>query len=219
MKAPLTMPYKGASRQQFELQRNNFLAPEASGRVGGVQAGFPLWLAVWTLTDMRPEKSDEWRAFLSQLRGTLRVFLGYDRQRSLPRTGLVAAFDGEASSWSETINADGDSELTLSGLPSGQVLSQGDYIGFRYTATENGVAGLEWHALVRVVVGATSGGGSTMVIVEPPVSPSVPPDAVAYLDTPKCVMRVLTDQTSLEAIDRRGAIRGGTLTAIQDIRE
>lgn len=218
MKAPLEMPYKGASRQQFELQRVDYMSPEASGRVAGVQAGFPLWFAIWTLTEMRPEKSDEWRAFLSGLRGQTRRLLGSDRQRPLPLTGLIGV--GDASSWSETINADGDSELTLNGIGAAQVLSQGDYIGFRYTATETSVAGIEWHALVRVVEGATaSGGGNVTVIVEPPVPSAVPITAVAYLDTPKCVMALLTDQTRFEAIDRRGAIRGGTLTAIQDIRE
>jgi hypothetical protein len=49
MKAPITPPTSGAAQQQFELQRVDYGAPEAGGRVGGVQAGFPLWKLVWTL--------------------------------------------------------------------------------------------------------------------------------------------------------------------------
>lgn len=218
MKAPLEMPYKGLSQQEFELQRIDYQAPEASGRVAGVQAGFPLWFARWTFTEMRPEKSDEWRAFMMRLRGQTRRFLGSDRQRPVPSAGLVGT--GEASSWSETINADGDSELTLAGLGAGQVLSQGDYIGFTWTATETAIAGLEWHALVRVVEGDTAdGSGNATVIVEPPVPSAVPNDATAYLDHPKCVMVLINDQSNLGPIDHRGAIRaGGQITAVQDIR-
>jgi hypothetical protein len=121
VKAPLTMPARSVGRQRFELQRQDYAAPEASGRIGGVQAGFPLWSGVWTLAEMRPEKSDEWRAFLAQIRGATRRFYGRDLKRPYPkprtRAGLPGltragggAFDGSAAAWSETITTDGDSD-------------------------------------------------------------------------------------------------------------
>lgn len=229
MKPPIAMPNRSVSRQHFELQRLDYMAAEASGRVAGVQAGFPLWAGTWTLAEMRPEKSDEWRAFMSQLRGATRRFLGCDQKRTFPKlyaTGFAGltragggAFDGTATSWSEAINGEGDSQPTLHGMPAGLELSQGDYIGFRWTATEAGFAGLTWHAPVRVVAGAVADGSGVVTLTsEPPIPLAVPAGAVAYLDNPKCVMALVADQSSLEAIDRREAIRGGQISGIQDIR-
>lgn len=223
MKAPIAMPDR-ATFQQFELQRVDYAAPEAGGRVGGVQAGLPLWMGVWTLGMMPEEDSDEWRAWLLRMRGATRRFIGRDLVRPYPKEypdGFAdfAPFDGEASSWSENINADDDSELTLNGLPVGLILSVGDYVGFKWTATETSVAGLEWRTLVRVVEGDTAdGSGVATVVVEPPVPSAVPVDATAHLDNPACIMALVLDQTNLEAIDRLYSIRGGTITGIQDIR-
>ena len=149
MKAPVEMPQMYVAMQSFELERVDYMAPESGGRVNGVQAGFPLWRMVNTLSRMPLAYSDEWRAWLTGMRGATRRFIGRDIARQLPRayveTGsLPGGFDGEASDWSETINSDDDAELTLNGLPVGFVLSQGDYIDFRYTATEDAIAGLAW---------------------------------------------------------------------------
>lgn len=223
MKAPIAMPTMYVSAQEFELQRVDYMAPEASGRLGGVQAGFPLWSAVYTLTRMPTDNSDEWRAWLSGMRGQTRRMIAFPLDRPLPKaymeSGLPGGFGGDASSWSESINADGDSELTLNGLPSGFVLGQGDYIDFRWTATEDVIAGLPWRALVRVVEGATaSGGGAATVVVEPPVPSAVPGSAVAHVDNPGCVMTLVTDETNLGAVDRLYSINGGQITAVQDLR-
>lgn len=221
MKAPIAMPTMHVAMQQFELQRQDFMAPEASGRIGGVQAGFPLWSMVNTLSRMNVQYSDEWRAWLSNMRGATRRLIAFPLDRPLPRqymdTGLPGGFSGPASGWSETINADGDSELTLA-IPTGIVLSQGDYIDFRYTATEDAIAGLPWRALVRVVEGGTAASGSVTVKVEPPVPDAVPGSAVAHLNNPGCTMVLILDQTSLEAVDRLYSIGGGQITAVQDIR-
>lgn len=223
MKAPLEMPSR-VSMQQFELQRVDYGAPEASGRVGGVQAGFPLWMGVWTLPRMPVENSDEWRAWLLQLRGATRRFLGRDHARPYPKQypdgfAVFSPWTGNASSWSETITADDDSELTLNGLPAGLILSVGDYVGFKWNATETAIAGLPWRALVRVVEGGTANGSGTVTVtVEPPVPTAVPGSATAHLDSPACVMAIMLDQTNLEAIDVLKSIRGGTITAIQDLR-
>lgn len=229
MKAPLTMPTSGAALQQFEPERVDYGAPEASGRVGGVQAGFPLWMGVWTIGTIGAQKSDDWRSFLLQLRGATRRFLGRDIARPYPKAhingfaGMMRAgggsFDGSATSWSEAIQADDDSEVTLNGLPVALELSVGDYIGFKWTATETGVAGLPWRALVRVVVGGTANGSGVLTVTtEPPVPSCVPGSAIAHLDNPACIMALIGDRSKLDAIDRRLAIRGGTITGIQDLR-
>lgn len=229
MKAPLTPPSSGASHQDFELERVDALSPEAGARIGGVQQGFPLWRLVATLGNVGVTRSDAWRAFMAQIRGQTRRFLWGDLGRPYPKayptgfSGMTRAgggsFDGTATSWSETITADGDSQPTLHGLPAGFVLGQGDYMEFRYTATETSVAGLTWRALVRVVTGGTSdGSGNLTVTSEPPIPTAVPGSAVLHLDNPKCVMALVQEQSKLNAIDRSLGIRGGQIVAIQDIR-
>lgn len=229
MKAPLEMPTDFYASQEFELQRVDYSAPEASGRMGGVQAGFPLWMGTWTIDVVGPEESDAFRAFMAQIRGATRRFLGRDRFRLYPSAysrgfaGMTraggGAFDGSATTWSEAITADSDSEVTLNGLPAGFVLSQGDYVGFHWVATETSVAGLTWHAPVRIVTGGTaSGAGSVTVTSEPPIPSAVPGTAVAYLNEPACVMAIVTDQAKLQAVGRRNAIAGGQLVGVQDIR-
>jgi hypothetical protein len=54
----LEMPASGAAMQEFEPQRVDYAAPESGGRLGGVQAGFPLWLAVWTWGTIGARRSD-----------------------------------------------------------------------------------------------------------------------------------------------------------------
>lgn len=228
-KTPLEMPTMGASVQQYELQRVDYQSPEANGRVSGVQAGIPLWMGVWNFGRMTRDKSDELRAFWLRIRGQQRRFLGRDLARPYPKahitgfTGMVRAgtsdpFDGSATDWSENAALDGDRSIVLDGLPAGLTLSIGDYIGFRWTSSAE-TGGLEWTTVVRCVETVTANGvGHLVVTTEPPLPTVVPVDAVAYLDRPACVMAMIGDKSSLEGVDRLLVVRGGTLTAIQDLR-
>jgi hypothetical protein len=230
MKAPLEMPADVYLQHEFEQQRIDYMAPEGGGRVNGVQAGFPLWQASYSLESiLSVDESDAVRAFVSQLRGATRRFLARDISRPYPKAhcggfdGMTKAgggsFSGTVDDWSENITADDDSEVTLENLPAGFVLSVGDYIGFRWTATETSVAGLTWHACVRVVVGGTAdGSGDVTVTCEPPVPSAVPDSATAYLDEPACVMALLVDRSSLQPQGQALTVEGGTIVGIQDIR-
>jgi hypothetical protein len=226
MKAPVDMPTMYVAQQQFEVQRVDYSAPEAAGRIGGVQAGFPLWSGVWTLGRMTEDYSDTWRAWLAGLRGATRRFIGRDLARQYPKQypdGFAdfSPFTGAALDWSATTNADGDCELTLNlgADAAGLVLSAGDGIDFRYSATETAIAGLAWRAFVRVTVGDTAdGSGDLTVIVEPPVPDAVPDTAVAHLDQPGCTMVLVTDQSNVGPVDRLYSIQGGQIVGVQDIR-
>lgn len=220
------MPDMYVALQHLEPQRVDYAAPEASGRVGGVQAGFPLWLGVWTLGRMTEAYSDIWRAWLVGMRGATRRFIGRDLARGYPKLypdgfGAFGAFTGAASSWSQSIDSVGDSHLTLhlGVAAAGLVLSQGDGIDFRYNASETAVAGLAWRAFVRVVAaGTANGSGDVTVTVEPPVPTAVPGAAVAHLDQPGCTMALIIDNSNVDAIDRLYSIRGGQIMGVQDIR-
>lgn len=231
MKAPLAMPVAGAAQQEFEIQRVDFSAPEASGYIGGVQAGFPLWGATWTLGKIGPDKSDEWRSFMSELRGAQRFFYAADKGRPYPLAHLDgftrmtrfdgSPFDGSATSWSQSVDANDDQLLTLNGLPAGLTLGKLDYAGFRWPAVDARIAGLEWRTVVRVIRdggGVADVGGQLTVKVEPAIPACVPGTAIAYLNEPSCVMKLDTASTRLDPIDRRLAVSGGTIVAVQDLR-
>jgi len=219
---PLTFPGTGASLQSFEPERVDYLAPEAGGRLGGVQAGFPRWRAQWSIGRIGALRSDIWRAWVARLRGAQRAFYAADLARPYPLahiTGFAGmtragggAFDGSATGWSETINADLESEVTLEGMPAELVLSIGDYIDFRWE-TE----GAPRRALIRVVVGAEAdGSGDITFKSEPPIPGVVPVDAAAHLDEPACLMK-LDPETKLDGVDRRRAIKGGLISAVQEL--
>src|SRR3546814_9312483 len=74
----------GVARVSLEIDRVDYAAPEASGRQGGVQAGWPLWVARFELDRVDAESGDLWRAFVDRLRGRQRLFLGGDTARPYP---------------------------------------------------------------------------------------------------------------------------------------
>ncbi|WP_380787231.1 hypothetical protein [Sphingomonas sp. R86521] len=221
---PLEQPTASAAQQSFELQRVDFVSPEAGGRIGAVSAGNPLWAATWQLAKIGALRSDEWRAFMLRLRGSQRTFLARDIARPFPLAfiggfaGMSRAgggsFSGAAVAWSQSISADGDAVLTLSGLPGNMAFAVGDYVGFRWGDGDGR------RALTRVVVRATSSAsGVVALIVEPPVPTLVvPAGATAHLDRPACVMRLVPGQSDMGPIDRRLAVTSAKITAVQDLR-
>ena len=170
----------------------------------------------WRAT-LRPELGGAVTS-LSQ-RGAQRLFFGRDLTRPFPkayRTGFGTmtrasggAFTGPATTWA--VNSDRD-VVTLSGLPASLILSLNDYIGFRWVT-----GGVQRRSLVRCVEAATaSTGGIVSVTVEPAVPTITPGTAVAYLDQPDCLMRLIPDQTTLGALDVLHTA-GGSIAGIQDL--
>lgn len=216
-------PVNGIANQNFTIARVDQSAPETSGRRGGVQLGWPVWQASWTLGNMTVETSDEWEALVSSLRGGQRIAFARDVRRPYPRRHAKGfrnmltvggdPFLGAATGWSDSIDDDGDCLLTLTGVPSGLMLSRIDYIGFKWESVEG--AGYDRFALVRASAPAMAdASGSITVTVEPPVPGVVPPSAVAYLDKPGCMMK-LTGETALADADRLMKVRGSKIAAVQ----
>lgn len=221
----------GIARVRFEIQRVDFAAPEASGRQGGVQAGFPLWAARYELERSDPDSADLWQAFFDRLRGRIRRFYAIDPTRRFPklyrfgfaglvRAGSATAFDGTATSWSQAIDAQGNALLTLNGLPAGFQISIGDMIGFRWDAAGQGAGNMMRRTLARAVLPATArGAGQAQVTVEPPLNTSlVPAGAIAHFNNPAAVMQLLPEDSNLGLIGTGGVLSGGAITAIQDLR-
>ncbi|HVQ09523.1 MAG TPA: hypothetical protein VMS43_13915 [Allosphingosinicella sp.] len=228
---PRDMPSVGALGQWFELDRVDYLSPEAGGRLGAVTAGQPLWKMAVGLQNMVPDDADIWRAWIPVQRGAGRLFYGRDLDRPYPKAyrggfaGMTraggGAFDGAATSWSEALDSENNSRVTLNGLPANFALGLGDYIGFRWDDAEYPGGNLKRRAMVRVVDAATgSAGGVLTVTSEPAVPLVVPVGAVAYLNVPVCLMRLVTAETLLA---EQGLMAftsaGGKIVGLQDLRE
>lgn len=229
----LTLPdtLSGIARVTFDIERIDYAAPQARGRQGGVQAGFPLWAARLEIDRSDPVSADMWRAFKDRLRGRIRRFYCWDTARPFPidyrfgfsglvRAGTSTAFDGSATSWSQAIDADGDAALTLNGLPAGLTLQRCDYIGLKWDAEGADAGTYERRTLARVSEPATANAsGVAVVTVEPPIDTNlVPSGAIAHLDNPRCVMQLVPEETELGPISGPGVLGGGAIVAIQDLR-
>lgn len=227
----LTMPERGIATQEFEIEEVDAVAPERGGRLGGISLGEPLWRVKWTLSpNLTREASDDWRAFIARCRGSKRAFVAHDRGRLFPRaypggfarmtTAVGGPFTGSAASWSQTVDADGNALVALTGLAAGLTLGRGDCIGFRWDAAGSPAGTDDRRALVRLVEPATSdGAGAVTAMVEMPVPVRiVPAGAIAHLDRPGCLVRLVPGEASLAALDRRLKIGGGTISAMQDLR-
>jgi hypothetical protein len=231
----MILPYPetpaGTARVRMEIQRIDFAAPEASGRQGGVQAGFPLWLARFEIDRVDPDSADLWQAFFDRLRGRIRRFYAIDPKRRMPklyrfgfaglvRAGTATAFTGAATSWSQSIDADGNALLTVNGLPAGYQISTGDLIGFRWDAAGAGAGNMMRRTMARAVLPATATvGGQAQMMIEPPLNTAlVPAGAIAHFDNPACVMQLIPEESELGPIGSGGILAGGSITAIQDLR-
>lgn len=203
----------------FEPQQVDYMSPETGGRIGAVAAGFPLWRMRLSLQNMDVGDADIWRAFIATLRGSRRAFLAHDVTRGRPRFPNGGPYSEVAGGWSQTINADGDAILTLTGLGAGMPLWISDYIGFRWDAAGADEGSFGRRALVRVVeTGVANASGTAVVTVEPPVPTIVPVDAQAHFREPSCLMRIVTGSTQLgEQVLGGYTAQGGTIEAVQEL--
>lgn len=218
---PRPMPSAMPLSHLFEIERVDYLSPEASGRLGAISAGYPLWGARWGLPNHGQDETDEWRAWISAQRGPGRLFYGCDRRRPYPiayrKTGFAGlvragggAFDGTATSWS--INGTRD-VLTLQGLPAGFVFRYGDYAGFKWTTATQPRRALVRSVDVPLVA---NGAGQLVVTVEPPLPLLVPVGAVVNLDHPDCLMKLVPGETEIGEATRTEKL-SGRVTAVQQL--
>lgn len=227
---PLPETPSGIARVTLDIERVDFAAPEASGRQGGVQAGFPVWAARLELDRIDPVSADLWTAFIDRLRGRLRRFYCGEPSRSRPvahafgMTSLTraggGAFDGTAASWSQTVDDDDDATLHLTGLPAGFVLTPRDLIGFKWDAEGAAAGTFARRTLARCVTSAVANeSGEVSVIAEPPLDTElVPEGAIAHFDDPLCVMQQVPEETELAPIGAAGTMSSGTIVGVQDLR-
>ena len=223
---------EGLASIEFKPERIDFASPEAGGRQGGVQAGWPLWMARLEINRADEEGGEQWEAFFDRLRGRIRRFYAFDPRREYPkayragfdglvRAGTSAAFDGSATSWSQVIDSDANARILLEGLPAGFEIARRDGIGLKWDASGAAAGSFERRTIARAVLPTTANGaGQASVMVEPPLDTTrvVPASAIAHFDRPSCVMQLLPEESRLGPTGIGRIFSGGGIVAVQDLR-
>jgi hypothetical protein len=128
MKAPIDPPTSGAAQQQFELRaRRRYRAPKPAAASPACRSGFPLWKLVWTLGNVGATVGRLARVHGPD-RGATRRFLAWDLGRPYPKAYPTTGFRRHDPRRRRVVrrhrhqlvgndHADGDSQVTLHGLP------------------------------------------------------------------------------------------------------
>lgn len=187
----------------IRLRRMDLSAPESSGRVGGVQMGFPIWLGEYELPVLSDLDFQLWQSWIARQRGAINAFRATDPRRWYPWAyrpknlggghsgagGFPGGWNGDATGFSLS----GDRSTVTVSIPSVTVITPGDLIGFRWSSGDK-------LALVMALSGGTASGGSLAIDVDPAVPSAVPssPTAVCYFYKPSFLAR-LTSETDIGA--------------------
>lgn len=176
----------------FDLKWRQEQSTQASGRVLVKDMGSPLWTLRATTRSLSPNKLDQWRARLTSLENGLQTFLGYPMSRCFPQaypngswpTG--SAFSGTCVL--STIAADRKT-ISLQALPTGFVLSVGDYIS---------IAG-DLHQLMETAT-AAAGGFTNEFEVRPHIWPDITaPNPNVTVKQPACQMAIVPGSVASDA--------------------
>ncbi len=182
-------------------------APTRGGLVQVALVGPSLWQMEYKTRLMPEREFEEWRAWLSSLRGGARLFKAWDPLRRYARAyrqgygALTRAGGGSFSAGTANLLSIASSrdEITISTLPASFVFSLGDMISIPFGSSRS---------LHRVIEAATaSAGGQVTVGVEPALPLGVTTGATVDLASPWC-FAVLDGESVTETRDlnRLGAV-------------
>ncbi|CAM5401606.1 putative protein OS=Afipia felis OX=1035 GN=BN961_02915 PE=4 SV=1 [Afipia felis] len=185
----------------FEPMWRQEQSREAGGRTYVKDLGDPLWMLSAQSRQLDPNEIDYWRARLNAMENGLATFRGYSMSRCFPiryprgswPTGL--SFDGVAALASIGANR---KSVSLSGLPSGYVISVGDYIQ---------IGDADLHQVVESSI-ASGAGVSSMFEVRPHLWPGVNADVDPAVEVlvrrPSCLMAIVPGSIQSQADPQTG---------------
>ena len=164
---------------QWQLSRANLDTRTRGGAVIRSGIGAPLWTGTATLAPGYHADLAAVEALLAELTAPGRFVLAYDPRHNGPKADPGGAILGGASPTIHTLDGD-NRRMRIGGLPSGYVLSVGDYLGFQYGSPAR-------YALHRVTSAATASGGVTPLFsVAPNIRPGATTGAAVTLVRPVC---------------------------------
>jgi hypothetical protein len=175
----VAMPEFAFTARSFELRRSLATSKQRNGRIETQELGAPKWVGQWTTRPKDVIGAGKWQAFWDQLRGGGRGFLGFDPWRPFPASYPTGAlgFSGQAS----IVTITNPNQMTISGLPTGFILLQGDYMEVRQA---NDVRSLH-----RISADVTVAGATAAVTFEPWLNTDVfTTAAIINFVRPSCIM-------------------------------
>lgn len=155
-------------RVTFDLPEALEMSRTGDGAVLTADLGDRLWSGKITLVPARHADAAAISARLKVLREAGRSFLVYDTVKAYPAADPDGSILGAVVPQVASLPA-GNRTLTLQGLPSGYVISDGDYLSFEYASNPVRTA------LHQVVVGAQADGLGVTPEIE--VTPHIRPGA------------------------------------------
>lgn len=144
---------------QWQLKRWDQLSGMGTGDVIAAQLAPPRISGIVTLGALKHDDAAEVQAVIESLDGPMQSFYLYAPQKPFPRFDPDGSKLGAATVTTHTVGANNKS-LRLQGLPSGYVLSVGDYLAFDYGT--NPVR----RGFHRIVEAATAPGSSITPLFE-----------------------------------------------------
>jgi len=189
----------------FDLDRPQSHSPTGGGSPDVAEIGPPLWVGEWRTRPLSRAEYAEWDAWLTSLRGGLRLFKGRpNRQRwplAYPRGFAGLTVDSNPFSGSGNLDSIGAGRdtVTIGDLPASFVLAAGDWFS---------IPGASRQHLHRIVEGGTASGlGVVTVTCEPIIRPGITADIAVLLDAPYCEMNMPERHRAI-----RHPVKGGQIS-------
>lgn len=173
---------------EFDVQRNDVVSGQGSGRLIPVELAPPLWYADVAINMNYFEEAEVIAAKFRRLHGPLGTFLLYDPRKKYPLSDPTGSIIGNREITITAKGADNDT-LSFAGFPPGYVLSPGDKFAYPYGASSRAFMEISDYAT------ASAGGVVNAAPVFPhvPIGTNVSGSTIATFVKPACVMRLEKD--------------------------
>lgn len=202
---PRDFPLDGCFTGQtsFEPLYQQTQAITGGGSVNAADLGPALWQGEFETAVLSRADFGIWQAWLSSLRGSLRMFKGrpplWKWPQAYPRGFAGLTYSGSPFSGLSNVSAIGVNRdtVTFNELPNGFVLAPGDYFS---------IPGATRQHLHRIIEGGVASSNSVTVTVEPTIMPGITTGIDALFEAPYCEM-VLKDRPRIV----RNVNKGGSI--------
>lgn len=204
---PRDFPLDGCFTDDCEFDlifpQSRSLTGSASPDVADVTPAY--WVGTWNTKLMTREKFALWDAWLTSLRGGLRLFKGRPNRHRWPMAyprgfaGLTVGGDAFSGLGNLAVIGAGRDVVTINALPVGFVLKTGDWFSIPAGPRQR---------LHRITEGGVANGfGAAQVSCEPTIVQGVSTGVAVRLDTPYCEMNLSSTPKK-----PRDPIKGGRIS-------